>query len=56
MFRAEGLPAILGATSLAVLLLGVALRLRSWPLWLTGFASTVAAIWVAWFFRAPAHL
>lgn len=56
MFLREGLPAILGVTALALLLFGAALRFRSWPLWLTGFAANVVAIWVAWFFRAPARL
>jgi phosphatidylserine decarboxylase len=53
MFAREGYPFILGATGLAVALFVLALRLRSWPLWLLAFVVTVLAIWVAWFFRDP---
>ena len=56
MFLREGLPVILGVTALAVVMFGAALRFRSWPLWLTGFVTTVVAILVAWSFRAPARL
>ncbi|MCU0648532.1 MAG: phosphatidylserine decarboxylase family protein [Gemmatimonadaceae bacterium] len=53
MFAREGYPFIIGATVAAAVLFAVALRLRSWPLWLVAFVVTIVAIWVAWFFRDP---
>jgi phosphatidylserine decarboxylase len=53
MFAREGYPFILGAALLAIVTYLVALRLRSWPLWLLAFALTIIALWVAWFFRDP---
>jgi phosphatidylserine decarboxylase len=53
MFAREGYPFILGASVAAVALFALALRFRSWPLWLVAFVVTVVAIWVAWFFRDP---
>ena len=53
MFAREGYPFIVGAAALAALTFVVALRLRSWPLWLAAFVLTVVALWVAWFFRNP---
>ncbi|MCU0634672.1 MAG: phosphatidylserine decarboxylase, partial [Gemmatimonadaceae bacterium] len=53
MFAREGYPFILGSSALAITLFVLALRLRSWPLWLVAFVVTVLAVWVAWFFRDP---
>lgn len=53
MFAREGYPFMLGAAGLAVVLFALAVRLRSWPLWLVAFVVTVLAVWVAWFFRDP---
>jgi phosphatidylserine decarboxylase len=53
MFAREGYPFILGAAALAALMFVVALRLRSWPLWLVAFLLTIITLWVAWFFRNP---
>jgi hypothetical protein len=49
----DGLPLVIGATGLAVVAFVLALRLRSWPLWLVAFGFVVAALGVAWLFRAP---
>ena len=53
MFAREGFPFIVGAAAMAALTFVVALRLRSWPLWLAAFLLTIIALWVAWFFRNP---
>lgn len=53
MFAREGYPFIIGAAALAAVMFAVALRLRSWPLWLVAFVLTVVALWVMWFFRNP---
>ena len=53
MFAREGYPFILGAAALAAIAFALALRLRSWPLWLVALLLTVIALWVAWFFRDP---
>jgi phosphatidylserine decarboxylase len=53
MFAREGYPFIVGAAILAAIGYIVALRLRSWPLWLLAFVLTLVALWVAWFFRDP---
>jgi hypothetical protein len=39
--------------ALAVLAFVAALRFRSWPLWLTALALTIAALCVAWSLREP---
>ncbi len=49
----EGFPLVIGATVLAVITYALALRLRSWPLWLTAFAFTLLVLGIAWAFRAP---
>lgn len=49
----EGFPFIGGAVVLAAAAWALALRLRSWPLWLLAFALTLVALWVAYFFRDP---
>jgi phosphatidylserine decarboxylase len=53
MFAREGYPFILGAAAVAALLFTLALRQRSWGLWLAAFVVLVLALWVAWFFRNP---
>ena len=52
-FAREGLPFITVAAAVALGAFGLALRLRSWPLWLVAFALLVISLWVAWFFRDP---
>jgi len=52
-FAREGLSFIGISTLIAVLMYGVALNRRSWPLWLLAFALTIVALWVAYFFRDP---
>lgn len=47
----DGGPLMLGTVTLSVLLFALALRLRSWPLWLLGFASLLAALSLAWVSR-----
>ncbi len=44
---------LVGATVLAIVTYALALRLRSWPLWLTAFAFTLLVLGVAWAFRSP---
>lgn len=53
MFAREGYPFIVGAAAVAALLFTLALRQRSWGLWLAAFVVLVLALWVAWFFRNP---
>ena len=53
IFAREGYPLLLGATGFAVLIFAAALRFRSWPLWLAGFALTLVALSVAWIYRSP---
>lgn len=53
MFAREGYPFILGAAALAAVLFTLALRQRSWGLWLAAFIVLILALWVAWFFRNP---
>ena len=47
----EGAPLMLGTVALGVVLFALALRMRSWPLWLLAFAALVAALWMAWLSR-----
>ena len=51
MFAREGYPAILGATTAAVVLFAVALRLRSWVVWLLALAATVITLVISWGYR-----
>lgn len=53
MVAREGVPFILGALALAAAGFALALRQRSWPLWLAAFLLLVIALWVTWFFRDP---
>lgn len=53
MFDAAGYPYMLSATGAASLTFALALRRRSWPLWLLGFVLTVGALVTAWSFREP---
>jgi phosphatidylserine decarboxylase len=55
-FAREGYPFIAIATLLAAAAFALALRLRSWPLWLAAFVLTIVAIWVAYFFRDPERI
>lgn len=52
-FAREGLLYIVIAALLAAGTFAVALRQRSWPLWLLAVTLVVIAIWVAYFFRDP---
>ena len=52
-FAREGLPFIVIAAAIALGTFGLALRTRSWPLWLLAFLLTVIALWIAYFFRDP---
>lgn len=52
-FAREGLVFIVVAALLAAGGYAIALRYRSWPLWLLAFLLTLIAIWVAYFFRDP---
>lgn len=51
MAAAGGAIAIVGATAVTVVLFLLALRGRSWSLWLLGYAATVATLALAWRFR-----
>lgn len=51
-FAREGYPFLIGATVLAVIAFTLALRLRSWPLWLAAFGFVVLALSVSWYFRS----
>lgn len=44
-----------GVLAIALIVLGAALRWRSWPLWLGAFGVTIVALWVTWYFRPPAR-
>ena len=52
-FAREGLIFIVVAALLAAGGYAIALKYRSWPLWLLAFFLTLIAIWVAYFFRDP---
>lgn len=52
-FAREGWPFIGIAVGLVVLAVGLAVALRSWPLWLLAFVVTLLALWCAYFFRDP---
>jgi phosphatidylserine decarboxylase len=52
-FAREGLIFIVIAALLAAGGYAIALKYRSWPLWLLAFFLTLIAIWVAYFFRDP---
>ena len=52
-FAREGLVFIVVAALLATGGYAIALKYRSWPLWLLAFLLTLIAIWVAYFFRDP---
>lgn len=56
MFAREGYPFILGAAALAAIAFAMALKIRSWPLWLGALALTVVALSVAWYFRHPVRV
>ncbi len=52
-FAREGLPFILSAAAISTAAYIGAVRVRSWPLWLTAFVLTLLTLWVAYFFRDP---
>ena len=52
-FAREGFIFIVVAALLAAGGYAIALKYRSWPLWLLAFFLTLIAIWVAYFFRDP---
>lgn len=54
MFAREGYAFILGAAAVVVIAFAMALRLRSWPLWLGALMLTIVALGVAWSFRSHA--
>ena len=51
MFEREGYPIIAASVVLAIALYALALRFRSWPLWLLAFVATIGATLTTWFFR-----
>jgi hypothetical protein len=53
MFSRDGYPYMLGTALAAMLLFAIALRLRSWPLWLAALAVSGIALCVSWYFRLP---
>src|SRR5262249_2226542 len=53
MFAREGYPYIIGAALVAAVAFTLALRLRSWPLWLAATPVTILALSMTWFFRDP---
>ena len=55
-FAREGLIFIVIAALLATGGYAIALKYRSWPLWLMAFVLTLIAIWVAYFFRDPERI
>lgn len=50
MLAREGSP-VLAAVALAALAFVSALRFRSWPWWLAGYALTLFALSLAWAYR-----
>jgi phosphatidylserine decarboxylase len=53
MFAREGYPFFLSTLAVAAALFALALRQRSWPLWLIAFVVLIVGLWMAWFFRNP---
>ena len=49
----HGVPLMLGATLLAVMAFALAMRVRSWPLWLSAYVLLLVALLLAWSFRVP---
>ncbi|MCE2900574.1 MAG: hypothetical protein ACK5XT_05685 [Gemmatimonas sp.] len=52
-FAAEGHALMLGSVVMTAAVFAVALRRRSWPLWLAGLACAVMAVVIAWRYRLP---
>lgn len=52
-FAAEGHLLMLGSVGVGALVFALALRLRSFPVWLAGLACMVAAVLIAWHYRLP---
>ncbi len=53
-FSREAYPLLITAVVLAVLTFGLALRVRSWPMWLAAYGLLVLALVIAWFARSSA--
>ena len=53
MLVQEGYPYLLAAAVVTAVAFALALRLRSWPLWLLAFLLSVGTLCVAWYLRAP---
>lgn len=53
MVGSSGFPFVLLAAMLTALTFALALRLRSWPLWLLAFLLSVGTFGLAWYLRAP---
>jgi hypothetical protein len=51
-FTREGYPLLITAVILAALTFGLALRVRSWPIWLAAFALLLLSLIIAWFTRS----
>lgn len=47
----EGYPLLIAAVVLSALTFAVALRVRSWPIWLAAFGLLLLALLIAWFAR-----
>lgn len=52
-FVTEGYPLIYSALAIAVIVFLMALRRRSWPLWLGGLVWAVGVVAIAWHYRVP---
>jgi multisubunit Na+/H+ antiporter MnhC subunit len=52
-FAAEGHALMLGSVAISAAVFAVALRRRSWPLWLVGLACTAMVVVIAWQYRLP---
>lgn len=47
----EGYPFVIGAVALAGIAFLLALRLRSWPMWLLAYTLVLLALLAGWLFR-----
>jgi len=51
-FSREAYPLLITAVVLAALTFALALRVRSWPIWLAAFGLLMLALVIAWFARS----